>query len=90
LLRRGSKNHPIFLRNSKNTKGALCLIIACLNMLRAEADAIRAAQLATQRELDALLPAVLDRAFREELYALFLPCTPPVLYSECRQERNQR
>jgi hypothetical protein len=30
-------------------------------------SAIRAEQLATQRELDALMPAVLDRAFRGEL-----------------------
>jgi hypothetical protein len=32
-----------------------------------QANAIRAAQLETQKELDALMPLVLDRAFRGEL-----------------------
>lgn len=38
-----------------------------LDGLQAKADAIRAAQAETQKELDTLLPAVLDRAFRGEL-----------------------
>jgi type I restriction enzyme, S subunit len=42
-------------------------VAAYLDALQAKADAIRAAQLATQKELDALLPSVLDRAFRGEL-----------------------
>ena len=42
-------------------------IAAHLDALQAKADAIRAAQLETQRELDALMPSVLDRAFRGEL-----------------------
>ncbi len=42
-------------------------IAAYLDSLEAKADAIRAAQLETQRELDALMPAVLDRAFRGKL-----------------------
>jgi hypothetical protein len=62
LARCGSKNHPIFMRNSKNTKEAQCLIITHLNMLQAKADAIRAAQLETQRELEALMPAVFLRS----------------------------
>jgi type I restriction enzyme S subunit len=40
---------------------------AYLEALQTRADAIRAAQLETQRELEALMPAVLDRAFRGEL-----------------------
>jgi type I restriction enzyme S subunit len=42
-------------------------IAARLDALQAKADAIRAAQLETQRELEALMPAVLNRAFRGEL-----------------------
>lgn len=42
-------------------------VAAYLDGLQAKADAIRATQAATQKELDALLPAVLDRAFRGEL-----------------------
>jgi type I restriction enzyme, S subunit len=37
------------------------------NALVTKLSAICAAQLETQRELDALMPAVLDRAFRREL-----------------------
>jgi type I restriction enzyme S subunit len=40
---------------------------AYLDALQTRADVIRAAQLETQRELEALMPAVLDRAFRGEL-----------------------
>jgi hypothetical protein len=38
-----------------------------LAALQAQANASRVAQLKTQKELDALMPAVLDRAFRGEL-----------------------
>jgi hypothetical protein len=39
------------------------VITAYLDTLHAKADATRTVQLATQRKLDALLPAVLDRGF---------------------------
>lgn len=42
-------------------------IAAHLDGLQAKADAIRSAQAETQKELDTLLPALLDRAFRGEL-----------------------
>ena len=42
-------------------------VIAHLNDLRARVDALRRLQAETATELDALLPAVLDRAFRGEL-----------------------
>lgn len=42
-------------------------IVAKLDRLQAKAESIRTAQAETQKELDALLPAVLDRAFRGEL-----------------------
>ena len=42
-------------------------IVAYLDDLQAQADELTALQDATQAELDALLPSVLDRAFRGEL-----------------------
>lgn len=42
-------------------------IVAYLDSVRAKADALRRLQDETQRELDTLLPSVLDRAFRGEL-----------------------
>lgn len=42
-------------------------IVAYLDAVRAKADELRRLQDETQRELDALLPSVLDRAFRGEL-----------------------
>ena len=42
-------------------------IVACLDDLQAQVDELTALQDATQAELDALLPSVLDRAFRGEL-----------------------
>lgn len=42
-------------------------IVAELDALQAKVDALRALQAETAAELDALLPAVLDRAFRGEL-----------------------
>ncbi len=57
-MRRGSKNRPIFIRNGE---GTYCSITH-LDVLQAKADAIRVAQLATQRELDALMLAVLLRS----------------------------
>jgi hypothetical protein len=49
-----------------------------LAALQAQANASRAAQLKTQKELDALMPAVLDRAFRGELKNLTLPHPCPL------------
>jgi len=42
-------------------------IVAYLDNLQAQVDELTALQEATQAELDALLPSVLDRAFRGEL-----------------------
>ena len=42
-------------------------IVAYLDGLQAKVDAVRQLQAATAAELEALLPAVLDRAFRGEL-----------------------
>ena len=42
-------------------------IVAHLNQVQAQVDAVRQLQAETAAELDALLPAVLDRAFRGEL-----------------------
>lgn len=42
-------------------------IVARLNDLQAKVDVVKRLQAETQAELDALLPAVLDRAFRGEL-----------------------
>ena len=42
-------------------------IVAYLDGLQAKAEAIRAAQTETQKELDALLPSVLAKAFAGKL-----------------------
>ena len=42
-------------------------IVAELDALQAEVDALKRLQAETATELDALLPAVLDRAFKGEL-----------------------
>ena len=42
-------------------------IVSELDALQAEVDALKRLQAATAAELDALLPAILDRAFRGEL-----------------------
>ena len=42
-------------------------IVAYLDALQEKVDALRALQEETQKELDALLPSVLDKAFRGEL-----------------------
>lgn len=42
-------------------------IVAELDALQAEVDALKRLQTGTAAELDALMPAVLDRAFRGEL-----------------------
>jgi type I restriction enzyme S subunit len=42
-------------------------IVNYLDSLQAQVDELAALQAATQAELDALLPSVLDRAFRGEL-----------------------
>ncbi len=42
-------------------------IVAYLDVLQAKVDALRRLQADTGAELDALLPAVLDKAFKGEL-----------------------
>ncbi len=42
-------------------------IVAYLDGLQAKVDALKALQAQTQAELDALLPSVLDKAFKGEL-----------------------
>jgi type I restriction enzyme S subunit len=42
-------------------------IVAYLDVLQAKVDALRRLQAETSAELDALLPAVLDKAFKGEL-----------------------
>jgi type I restriction enzyme S subunit len=42
-------------------------IVAELDALQMQVDALKRLQVATAAELDALLPAVLDRAFKGEL-----------------------
>jgi len=42
-------------------------VVAYLDSLQAQVDELTALQEATQAELEALLPSVLDRAFRGEL-----------------------
>jgi rhamnogalacturonyl hydrolase YesR len=42
-------------------------VVAVLNVLQARVDALKREQAQTQAELDALLPVVLDKAFRREL-----------------------
>jgi type I restriction enzyme S subunit len=42
-------------------------LVAYLDGLQAQVSALRAAQSATQKELDALLPSILDQAFKGEL-----------------------
>jgi len=42
-------------------------IVAELKALQAEVDALKELQRQTSKELDALLPAILDRAFKGEL-----------------------
>ena len=42
-------------------------IVAELNALQAEVDALKRLQAQTATEIDALLPAILDRAFKGEL-----------------------
>ncbi len=44
-----------------------CSIVAYLDSLQAKVDALKALQAETAAELDALLPAVLDKAFKGEL-----------------------
>ena len=43
------------------------IIVASLDALQAKAEALKRAQAATAVELDALLPSILDRAFKGEL-----------------------
>ena len=42
-------------------------IVAYLDSLQAKVEALKALQAETQAKLDALLPAVLDKAFKGEL-----------------------
>ena len=43
-----------------------CRIVAELDTLQAEVDALKALQAETGAELDALLPSILDKAFKGE------------------------
>ena len=52
----------MFLRFTSNTGSS-----AELDILRAEVDNLKHLQAETTAELDALLPAILDRAFKGEL-----------------------
>jgi len=42
-------------------------IVACLDEVYAQVDAVKRLQLDTAAELDALLPSILDRAFKGEM-----------------------
>jgi type I restriction enzyme S subunit len=44
-----------------------CRIVAELDTLQAEVDALKRLQAETAAELDALLPSILDRAFKGKL-----------------------
>jgi type I restriction enzyme S subunit len=44
-----------------------CRIVAELDALQAQVDTLKRLQAETSAELDALLPAILDRAFKGEL-----------------------
>ncbi|MFZ6026594.1 MAG: restriction endonuclease subunit S [Chloroflexota bacterium] len=41
-------------------------IVTCLDSLQAQVSALRAQQESTRRDLESLLPSVLDRAFKGE------------------------
>jgi len=47
--------------------GNICRILTELDVLQAEVDALKRLQAETAAELDALLPAILDKAFKGEL-----------------------
>jgi len=44
-----------------------CRIVAYLDTLQAKIDHLKHLQAQTQTELDALLPSILDKAFKREL-----------------------
>jgi type I restriction enzyme S subunit len=48
-------------------KDEQCRIVAYLDGLQAKLDALRCLQSETAAELDALMPSILDKAFRGEL-----------------------
>ena len=50
-----------------NKTHPFCRILSELDALQAEVDALKRLQAETTAELDALLPAILDRAFKGEL-----------------------
>lgn len=62
-----SKEKVLALRLPPHTLAEQRRIVAELDALQAEVDALKRLQAETAAELDALLPAVLDRAFRGEL-----------------------
>ena len=62
-----SKEKVLNLRIPSHTYAEQRRIVAELDVLQAKVDALRALQGETAAELAALLPAVLDRAFRGEL-----------------------
>lgn len=55
------------LTRQRNRDRATAGIVAELDALQAEVDALKRLQAETAAELDALLPAILDRAFKGEL-----------------------
>ena len=57
-----SKSLAQFLSSSEQRR-----IVAELDALQAEVDVLKRLQAETAAELDALLPAILDRAFKGEL-----------------------
>ncbi|HXY14702.1 MAG TPA: hypothetical protein VEI26_09405 [Terriglobales bacterium] len=42
-------------------------IVACLDEFQEKTDALKALQAETSADLDALMPSILDKAFRREL-----------------------
>jgi type I restriction enzyme S subunit len=60
----------MYFANNKRNSWPLTLqrrIVAELDALQAEVDALKRLQAETAAELDALLPSILDRAFKGEL-----------------------
>jgi hypothetical protein len=58
---------PPISRHGKNQPRTTDIRIAELDALQAGVDALKRLQAETAAELDALLPAILDRAFKREL-----------------------
>jgi len=66
----GYSRHYRYLKNVLMPVPPLCeqlRIVAELDALQAEVDALKRLQAETAAELDALIPSILDRAFKGEL-----------------------